>query len=161
MQRADGRFEDISATPGYRRGLVDKLEPSALTVVHTNASEQARVIVVGPGFDRSIEVDSSGSFRVIDQYNACESITEIAAAFAVDVTGDGNREIVLFDQRNRELQILRQNSSGVFIYSDAAPLDRIDLVAAHQLDFNNDCHEDLFFLGKDRFWVVPIGRHNF
>lgn len=161
IQRADGRFEDISAAPGYRSGLVDKLDPSALSIVHTNGNEQASVLVAGSGFARSIEIDSSGSFQVVDQYNARESITEIAAAFAIDVTGDGKREILLFDQRNRELQILRRNAQGVFIYSDAAPLGRINLVAAHQIDFNNDGHEDLFFLGKDRFWVVPMGRHSF
>ncbi|RKX31513.1 MAG: hypothetical protein DRP71_13310 [Verrucomicrobia bacterium] len=161
IQRDDGRFEDISAAPGYRSGLVDKLEPSALSIVHTNGNEHASILVAGSGYARSIEVDSSGSLQVIDQYNARESITEIAAAFAIDVTGDGRREIVLFDQRNRELQILRRNAQGVYIYSDSAPLGRINLVAAHQIDFNNDGHEDLFFLGKDRFWVVPMGRHSF
>jgi hypothetical protein len=161
IQREDGGFEDISGAPGYRSGLVDKLEPSALSVVHTNGSERPSILVAGSGFARSIEVDSSGSLQVVDQYNARESITEIAAAFAVDLTGDGKREIVLFDQRNRELQILRRNAQGVFNYSDAAPLGRINLVAAHQIDFNNDGHEDLFFLGKDRFLVASMGGHGF
>jgi len=161
IQRVDGRFEDISAAPGYRSGLVDKLEPSALTVVQTNGNGPSSLLVAGSGFARSIEVDSAGSLRVIDQYNARDSNTEIAAAFAIDVTGDGTREIILFDERNRELQILRRNPQGVFLYSDAAPLGRINLVAAHQIDFNNDGHEDLFFLGKDRFWVVPMGRRSF
>jgi hypothetical protein len=94
---------------------------------------------------------------VVDQFNARESSTEIAAAFALDISGDGEREILLFDQRNREIQILRRNDRGVFNYSEAVPVGDIDLVAGYQIDYNRDGLEDLFLLGKDRFWVIPMG----
>lgn len=157
VQEEDGSFEDLSRRQDYRSGLVDKLEPSAVTVANTNGPGSSAVLVAGSGFSRAIELDETGALQVADQFNARESTTEIAAAFALDISGDGQREILLFDQRNREIQVLRRNDLDVFIYSEAVPVGDIKLVAGHQVDFNNDGYEDLFLLGKDRFWVIPMG----
>lgn len=157
VQLEDGGFEDLSRRPDYRSGLVDKLEPSAVTLAHTNGPGSNAVLVAGAGFARAIELDEDGALQVADQFNARESTTEIAAAFALDLSGDGQREILLFDQRNREIQVLRRNDRDVFIYSEAVPVGDIKLVAGHQIDFNDDGREDLFLLGKDRFWVIPMG----
>ena len=157
IQEETGVFTDISRASGYRGGLVDKLEPSALTVVRTNDPGSAAVLVSGQGFARAIEIDQEGALQVVDQYNAREATTEITAAFAIDVDGDDRREILLFDQRNREIQILQRNDRGVYIFRDAVPVGSISLVAGHQVDFNRDGREDLFFLGKDRFWFIPMG----
>ncbi|MEZ5277303.1 MAG: VCBS repeat-containing protein [Opitutaceae bacterium] len=157
LQQEDGTFVDISRGPGYRSGLVDKLDPSALTMARTNGLGSSTILVSGPGFARAIEVDDEGALQVVDQFNAREATTEISAAFAVDLDGDNEREILLFDQRNREIEVLRRNERGVYVYADAVPVGSISLVAGHQLDFDGDGREDLFFLGKDRFWLLPMG----
>ncbi len=157
VRQADGSFTDISREPDYRGGLVDKLDPSALTTAHTNGPGSSVVLVATEGFARAIELDSDGSLQVVDQFNARDSSTEIAAAFALDISGDGEREILLFDQRNREIQLLRRNDQGVYIYSEAVPVGNISLVEGRQIDFNRDGRDDLFLLGRDRFWVIPVG----
>lgn len=161
VQDAEGRFTDISSTPGYRRGLVENLDPSALTLADVDGDGRAEMLVAGVGFARALRLDAGGTLQVADQFNAREAGTEIGAAFAADLEGDGQREVVLWDKRNEQLQVLRRNAQGVFVFVDAVPVSRIDLVAGVQLDFNRDGREDLFFLGKDRFWAMPLGVRDF
>lgn len=158
VQGADGKFTDLSTSPGYRKGLVDNLEPSALTLADIDGDGKREMVVAGTGFARVLKLDAENTLQVADQFNARETGTEIAAALAADVDGDGQREVLLLDRKGDQLQVLRRNAQGVFVFADAVPVGRIDLVAAVQTDLNRDGREDLLFLGKDRFWSVPLGR---
>lgn len=161
VQDAAGTFTDISATPGYRKGLVDGLDASALSLADVDGDGKAEMLIAGSGFARVLRLDAAGTLQVIDQFNAREPGSEIGATFAVDVDGDGTREIVLLDRKADQFQVLRRNAQGVFIFADAVPVSPIDLVGALQIDLNRDERDDLLLFGKDRFWSVPVGARDF
>jgi hypothetical protein len=161
VQDAAGAFADISATPGYRKGLVDGIDPSALSLADVDGDGKAEMLVAGAGYARVLRLDAAGTLQVVDQFNAREPTSEVAATFAVDADGDGTREIVLLDRKADQFQVLRRNAQGVFIFADALPVSRIDLVGALQVDLNKDGRDDLLLFGKDRFWSVPIGAPDF
>lgn len=161
VQDAAGAFSDISTTSGYRKGLVDNLDPSALSLADVDGDGKAEMIVAGSGYARVLRLDGSGTLQVVDQFNAREPSSEIAATFAVDADGDGNREIVLLDRKSDQLQVLRRNAQGVFIFADAIPVSRIELLGTLQIDLNRDGRDDLLFFGKDRFWALPVGAKDF
>ena len=161
VQDAAGSFADISGTPGYRKGLVDSLDPAALSLADTDGDGKAEMLVAGAGYARVLRLDAAGTLQVVDQFNAREPSSEVAATFAVDADGDGTREIVLLDRKADQFQVLRRNAQGVFIFADAVPVSRIDLVGTLQIDLNKDGRDDLLLFGKDRFWSVPIGAPDF
>ena len=161
VQDAAGAFTDISGTPGYRKGLVDNLDGAALSLADVDGDGKAEMLVAGSGFARVLRLDADGTLQVVDQFNAREPGSEIGATFAVDVDGDGSREIVLLDRKADQFQVLRRNAQGVFIFADAVPVSRIDLVGALQVDLNRDERDDLLLFGKDRFWSVPVGARDF
>ncbi len=161
MQDGKGNFQDLNGTPGFRRGLVEKLEPSDLTLADIDGDGRPEMIVAGNGLARVLRVDESGTLQVADQFNAREANADITAALATDVDGDDQREVVLLDRRGEQLQVLRRNAQKVFQYADSVPVGRLDLIVAAQADLNGDGREDLFFFGKDRFWVIPTGAPDF
>jgi len=161
VQDAAGTFADISGTPGYRKGLVDNLDPASLTLADVDGDGRAEMLVAGAGYARVLRLDATGTLQVVDQFNAREPTSEIAATFAVDADGDGSTEIVLLDRKADQFQVLRRNDQGVFIFADSLPVSRIDLVGSLQIDLNRDGRDDLLVFGKDRFWSVPLGAPDF
>jgi len=162
VQGADGAFADISSAPGYRKGLVDNLEAAALNLADIDGDGRAEMLVAsGGGYARALRLDADGTLQVIDQFNARDPASEVVATFTSDIDADGSREVVLFDRKSEQFQILRRNAQGVFIFADAVPVSRIELVGALQLDFSGDGRDDLLLLGKDRFWFVPVGARDF
>ncbi len=161
VQDAEGAFADISGTAGYRKGLVDGLDPSALSLADVDGDGKAEMLVAGSGYARILRLDATGTLQVVDQFNAREPTSEVVATFAVDADGDGGREIVLLDRKADQFQVLRRNAQGVFIFTDAIPVSRIDFLGAMQADFNADGREDILVFGKDRFWSVPVGAPDF
>lgn len=161
VQDAAGAFADISGTAGYRKGLVDGLDPSALSLADVDGDGKAEMLVAGSGYARILRLDDAGTLQVVDQFNARDPGSEVAATFAVDADGDGGREIVLLDRKNDQFQVLRRNAQGVFIFADAIPVSRIDFLGSIQADFNADGRDDILVFGKDRFWSVPVGAPDF
>ena len=161
VQETSGAFVDISSSPDYRKGLVDNLDPASLTLADVDGDGRAEMLVAGAGYARVLRLDAAGTLQVVDQFNAREPTSEIAATFAVDADGDGTTEIVLLDRKADQFQVLRRNDQGVFIFADSLPVSRIDLVGSLQVDLNRDGRADLLLFGKDRFWSVPLGAPDF
>jgi hypothetical protein len=155
VQREDGTFHEISAEPGFRRGLVEGVEPSGFSLADVDGDGRPEMIVSGAGFARALRLDAAGALQVVDQFNARESSNEITAALVADLEGKGQRSIVMLDRKNEQFQLLRRGPAGVFEFVEAVPAGRIELLGAVQLDFNGDGRDDLFFLGRDRFWWLP------
>lgn len=159
-QKPDGGFAEASAEPGFRKGLVDNLDPSALSTGDPDGDGKSEILVGGAGFARALRLDAAGVLQVADQFNARESDAEVTAALAADLDGDGAAEVLLLDRKGEGIQVLRRDERKVFRFSELLPVGRIDLVGAEAVDLDANGRVDLLLLGKDRFWWIPTGRRD-
>lgn len=156
-QTAEGAFRDLSTEASFRKGLVDRLEPSALSLGDVDGDGKSEMIAAATGFARALRLSAKGELEVVDQYNARESDAEIAAALPADLDGDGKPEMVLVERRADALQVLRRSAEGVFRHAESVPAGRIDLLSAEVVDLDADGRKDLLLFGRDRFWWIPPG----
>jgi hypothetical protein len=151
-------FTDASAGSSFRRGLVDSLESSALSLGEINGDGKTEMIVSSAGFARALVLNAAGELTVIDQYNARDPNSEIAASL---VLPDGNRkpQIVLYDKKTEQFQILVANEHGLYRVTDTAVAGKIEVVATDVRKTKNG-HE-AFVFGRDRFWWLPLSKDDF
>lgn len=161
VQGGDGGFVDLSTAADYRGGLVENLDPASFSLADVDGDGKREMLVGGKGFVRALRVDAAGKLQVVDQFNARDSNADIPAAFAADIDGDGEREVALFDRRAEQLEVLRRNNQGVFTLADTLSVGRIELVGTFQADLEGNGADDLFFFGKDRFWLLGAAAQSY
>jgi hypothetical protein len=160
LQKDGLQFEDAGAANGFRKGLVDDLDPAAFTLGDVDGDGREEMLVSGAGFVRALRIDAHGDLTVVDQYNARESNTAVACALLLPAVRPARPEILLYDRKNESFQLLRADALGVYAFVRTEPAGKIDLVAAEARPADNGKTE-LFFLGKDRFWRLPLGQADY
>jgi hypothetical protein len=161
LQRKDGSFADASAQGGFRKGLVDNLDASALTSGDVEGDGKPALLVSAAGYARALRVDDEGSLTVIDQFNARDTTAEITASFVIPSTKGKRPEVLLYDRKGEQFQRLRANKQGVYEVADTVPVGRIDVVGSEVRHGGKGGKPELFLLGKDRFWWIPLERTDF
>jgi hypothetical protein len=155
-------FTEATPDNGFRTGLVDNLESTALTVTDTVGDGKTEMLVSGAGYARALRLKLGGELEVRDQFNARDPSAAIAGAFALPATGTGQKPvIVLYDSGGQLLQFLHADDHGVYQFAQAMPVGKIDLVGVETRRNPKTGQTDVFMLGKDRFWWLPIGQPDF
>jgi hypothetical protein len=155
-------FTEATPDNGFRTGLVDNLESAALTVTDTVGDGKAEMLVSGSGYARALRLKPGGELAVMDQFNAKDPSAAIAGAFALPATGTGQKPvIVLYDSDGQLLQFLHADDHGVYQFAQAMPVGKIELVGVETRRDPKTGQVDVFMLGKDRFWWLPIGQPDF
>jgi hypothetical protein len=158
------KFSFTEATPenGFRTGLVDSLDSAALTVTDTVGDGKAEMLVSGSGYARALRLKPTGELEVMDQFNARDPSATIAGAFALPASGPGQKPVlVLYDSDDQLLEFLHADDHGVYQFAQAMPVGKIDLVGIETRRNPKTGQIDVFLLGKDRFWWLPIGQPDF
>jgi hypothetical protein len=156
LQRERGRFEDVSESSGFRKGLTLNLKRQELGLGDVNGDRRPELLVATRNFARSLAL-IQGAFEVTDQYNGRSGESAIVRAETLDLDGDGRNEIVLFDSRERELSILAQGKDQTYTIVqrvEVGPFTLRDLLIA---DLNADGRPDLVLVADDKFAVVYTG----
>ncbi len=162
LQGQDGAFTDATGSVGFRKGLVDNLDAASLAAGDVTGDGRPALLASTGGFARALRVDESGALTVIEQFNARESTAEITATFVLPSEKGRRPEVLLYDRKGEQFQRLRANKSGVYEVVEAVPAGRIDVVGAEvRAASKSGGSPELFLLGKDRFWWLPLGRHDF
>lgn len=159
LQAKDGTFADASTAAGFRKGLVDNLDASALSTGDVTGSGKAELLVSSGGFARALRLDANGELTVVDQFNARDTTAEITTAFVLPDAKGKRAEVVLYDRKGEQFQLLRANKQGVYEAVDVIPSGRIDVVGSEVR--GTAAQAEVFLLGKDRFWWLPLGRGDF
>jgi hypothetical protein len=155
-------FTEATPDNGFRTGLVDNLESAALSVADTVGDGKTEMLVSGSGYARALRLKPGGELEVLDQFNAKDPSAAIAGAFALPVTGTGKKPVVvLYDNGGQLLQFLQADDHGVYQFAQAMPVGKIDLVGVETRRDPKTGQIDVFMLGKDRFWWLPIGQPDF
>jgi len=165
LQGADGEFTEAGAAAGFRKGLVDNLDASAVATGDVTGDGKPALLVSTGGFTRALRVDAAGGLTVLDQFNARDTTAEITASFVLPAAKGKRAEVLLYDRKGEQFQRLRANKQGVYEVVDAVPAGRIDVVGAEVRTGGAGGKEgkgaELFLLGKDRFWWLPLDRGDF
>ncbi len=149
-------FTDLSTTPGFRKGLVDNLDAAAVSTGDLDGDGKAELIASVSSFARAMRVQD-GELTVVDQFNARDSSAEIAASLIVK-SRDGKRaEVILYDRKGEQFQMLRANAQGLYEVADSTPAGKIDVIGA-EVRSTPDGGSEAFFFGRDRFWWIPLGQ---
>jgi hypothetical protein len=161
LQEKEGAFTDAAATAGFRKGLVDNLEASALSTGDVNVDGKSELLVSAGGFARALRVDAAGVLTVVDQFNARDSTAEITAAWVLPAVKGKRPEVLIYDRKGEQFQRLEANARGVYEVVDTVPVGRIDVVGAELKIGEKAGAAELFVWGKDRFWWLPLGAGDF
>lgn len=155
-------FTEATTATGFRTGLVDSLDASALSLADIDGDGKAEMLVSGSGFARELRIKPSGELAVLDQFNARNPSADIGGAFALPPAAAGKKSpVVLYDRQGQSLQFLRPDDHGVYQFAQAMPVGKIDLVGIETRHDPKSGRTDVFLLGKDRFWWLPIGQPDF
>ena len=155
-------FTEATPDNGFRTGLVDNLESSALTVTDTVGDGKTEMLVSGAGYARALRLKPGGELEVLDQFNAKDPSAAIAGAFALPAAGAGQKPVVvLYDSEGQLLQFLHADDHGVYQFAQSMPVGKIELVGVETRRDPKTGQADVFLLGKDRFWWLPIGQPDF
>lgn len=115
------------------------------------------LIVAQNTFARRIRLDSMGRWEIKDQYNSGRPSAQIQGAAALDLDGDGDKEIALLDRISKSLLFLTLKD-GVYRPAGTLSVGSIAFEGLRVADFDGDGREDLLIAGTDRFGVLQTGR---
>jgi hypothetical protein len=160
LQKDKLQFDDASAASGFRKGLVDDLDPAAFTLGDVNGDGRNEMLVAGTGFVRALRIDARGNLTVVDQYNARDGDSAVTGALLLPGERPGRSDIVLYDRKSESFLVLRADPLGVYAFDRMEPAGRIDLVSAEARRLPNG-QTELFYLGKDRFWRLAPGQADY
>jgi len=160
LQKDGLQFEDASAASGFRKGMLDDLDPAAFTLGDVDGDGRDEMLVAQTGFVRALRIDAHGTLVVVDQYNARDSSTAVAGTLLLPAVRPARPGIVFYDRKNESFQLLRADALGVYTFDRTEPAGKIDLVSAESRRMP-DGRTELFFLGKDRFWRLPLGQSDY
>ncbi|MGC8643094.1 MAG: FG-GAP repeat domain-containing protein, partial [Isosphaeraceae bacterium] len=128
--------------------------PAGLSTMDLNGTA---LIVAQNTFARHVRLGSKGQWEIKDQYNSGRSSAQIQGAAAIDIDGDGKKEIVLMDRASKSLLFLTLKD-GMYRPEGKLSVGSIAFEGLHVADFDGDGREDLLIAGSDRFGVLQTGR---
>jgi hypothetical protein len=149
-----GRAGEPPAPAGGGLGPLAGVSPAGLTLAQLDGPA---LIVAQNTFARNLVLDKAGHWEVKDQYNTGRGSSQVAGAAAIDLDGDGKKEIALLDRNSKSLLFL-ELKEGVYRQNGTLSVGPIDFQGIHVADLDGDGRDDLLLAGTDKFGVVLTGR---
>jgi len=153
-------FTDVSATPAFRRGLVDNLEASAFSTGDLDGDGKAEMLVSTGSFARALRLNAAGELTVVDQFNARDPNSEIGTAFVLPPAATGKKPmIVLYDKKADQFEMLTANEQALYRVTDSTIAGKIEVVGVEV--HKSKIGTEVFVFGRDRFWWLPLVHDDF
>lgn len=145
-------FEKLASGSSIRESLLKALEPSETSFFDVDGDGVNELVVARTGFSRAFRVRDD-DLEMVDQFNARRGNDVIDAVIPVQSDGEAIDTIALYVSTEREIQILKRDSTGVFRYVESVKVGRLDLQDWFRLPASGQDKRDAFvFAGEDRFW---------
>ena len=117
------------------------------------AKGAAGLLVAQNTYARSVLLEKAGQWSIKDQYNAGRPGATIGGVAALDLDGDGDIEVVLYDKAGKNLLFL-DKKEGSYRPGGILHVGAIDFQGFLVGDFDGDGKDDLLMAGTDKFGVV-------
>ena len=150
-----GRPGEPPAPAGGSLGPLIGVTPAGVGVADLGGPA---LMVAQSTYARDVLLDKSGRWEVKDQFNADRASAQILGAAALDIDGDGVKEVALLDRTSKSLLFLAKKD-GVYRPAGTLPVGPInDFQGLHVADLDGDGRDDLLIAATDKFGVVLTGR---
>ncbi|MBN2271244.1 MAG: VCBS repeat-containing protein, partial [Sedimentisphaerales bacterium] len=113
-QAEKGKFKVVES-PAAQASLIKDAALRLIDVADVDGRAGEELLIAQKNFARSLVFAETGSWRVVDQYNAKGGESQISAVAAFDIAGQqGRPAILLLDGQKGQLQILRAGEDKTY-----------------------------------------------
>ena len=157
IQDRDGRFADVTGTPGFRLHLLRNLKGAAVDTAVPKRGEQPAMFLGSENLVRVVRY-ADNNLVVEDQFSSANARSAYAALAAADLDGDGETEILAADYTTKWLSVLKRDSKGVYQVArniEIGPFEFLGLAAA---DVDGDGKAEVLIVGQDQLGVLFLSQ---
>lgn len=145
---AKGSFEAANSS---LRGSIGKASPA--NVYFGPLKTPKPELIIGQGsYARSVRLDD-GRLQVVDQYNLGDSNGKVQGVSAIDIDGDGKRELALYDRSAEAIDFLREKE-GLYQRWKQQKIGGFQLRGIRVADFDHNGKADLLLFDSDRMGII-------
>jgi hypothetical protein len=156
-QTADAQFVDVSRGPDYGKGLVQGVTRRAVSIADLKGDGKPTILVAAKSFARALRLDDKDRIEIVEQFNGLAPTSQIVAASAVRLNGSSATDILLADEANHCLTVLRANKTGAYEVVDKLQTGAGNLQRLHVADLDGSGKPAVILVGQDDFHILRPG----
>jgi hypothetical protein len=170
---AEGRFTDVSRGADYGKGLVQAVTKRSVSVADLKGDgpsttaqgrpEESRMggkptlLVAAKSFARALRLDEKDRLEIVEQFNGMAPTSQIVAASAIRLNGGSATDVLLADQANHCLTVLRANKTGAYEIVDKLQTGAINLERLLVADLDGSGKPAILMVGQNDFHILRPG----
>ncbi len=156
-QTPDAEFVDVSRGPDYGKGLVQGVTRRSVSVADLKGDGKPTILVASKSFARALRLDDKDRIEIVEQFNGLAPTSQIVAASAVRLNGSSATDILLADEANHCLTVLRANKTGAYEVVDKLQTGAVNLQRLHVADLDGSGKPAILLAGQDDFHILRPG----
>jgi hypothetical protein len=153
VQSAEGKFENVSQSPQFRKELVRGLASGAVLSAVLQKGGQPMLLVCKDRLVRAVSFES-GNLVVKDQFSSSNPNADYQALASGDLDGDGNAEILVLDAKAQLLLVLKRNEKGVYEVARQLEIGPFATLGLRWVDLDGDGTPEILVVGKEKIGVL-------
>jgi hypothetical protein len=156
-QTIDAEFIDVSRGPDYGKGLVQGVTRRSVSIADLKGDGKPTILVAAKSFARALRLDDKDRIEIVEQFNGLAPTSQIVAASAVRLNGSSATDILLADEANHCLTVLRANKTGAYEVVDKLQTGAGNLQRLHVADLDGSGKPAVILVGQDDFHILRPG----
>lgn len=150
-----GKFQEPA---GYVQGSLGTVNSPAAVFFGSLGSDQA-LLIAHSNFARNMQLDANSRWKIKDQYNASEVSANVTGVVALDVDGDNEQEIAMYDRNSSSVVILKMRD-GIYRRWRTVKVGAFDLRGMRVADLDKDDRDDLLLFDTDKMSIIYNGKRD-
>ncbi|QDU64869.1 FG-GAP repeat protein [Planctomycetes bacterium Pan216] len=143
--------------PDSTGGALGTISPAAVYYGKL-AGDDPVFLVAQSNFARSLKL-KNGRWEVLDQYNATEGSAKVIGVHAIDLDGDGDRELAMYDRSSQSLVFLKADN-GLFRRWRTLKVGAFALRGMEVADLDGDNRGDLLLFDSEKMGISFVGKRD-